>query len=69
MSQFLIDLEKRSWYLNIHFRDQGLHKRHLQIRKFNIFSLLVVFFSKWPPEYTCFNISLANSPRKKILGV
>ena len=24
-------------------------------------------FPKWPPEYTCFNISVSNSRRKKIL--
>ena len=27
ISQFLIDFENRSWCLNIHFRDQVLHKR------------------------------------------
>ena len=28
---YLIDLEKRFWCLNIHFRDQGLHKMQLKI--------------------------------------
>ena len=32
LSQFLIDLKKKNWCLNIHFRDQGLHKRQFKIR-------------------------------------
>ena len=31
LSQFLIDLEKKNWCLNIHFRDQGLHKMQLKL--------------------------------------
>ena len=44
LSQFLIDLEKRFWCLNIHFRDQGLHKMQFKIPKFIIFISMVVIF-------------------------
>ena len=44
LSRFLIDLENKNWCLNIHFRDQGLHKMQLKIPKFNIFISMVIIF-------------------------
>ena len=57
LSQFLIDLEKRFWCLNIHFRAQGLHKMQLKIRLFNIFISMVVIF-----QNGCQNIHVLISP-------
>ena len=42
-------------------------KKTIKIRKFNIWSSWQSFFPKWPPEYTCLNISVSNWFRKKIL--